>query len=306
MARNEEKSMSMLFRFREAQASELGLSGRTDRRPRVASSCKDLRQCERWRGEILRDISRKVSKIQDFGLTDYEVRDLNDEINKLLREKHHWENQIIALGGANYKRAAGKMTDAGGKEVPGARGYKFVLPCPTPPLTNLSSSSTKTADETAELESYKTLKVDMFSNPPPGYSGDSDELDGLLIASERAAEAEAWEEALDHLREDLELAMPDPLPVLPEAAFISLDEPKEEEAVVVEEKVVGGKRKAPKAPAGGKKSKVDGMESANSANGFVSVLKGEDLRPPKLLGVKEMEAWIVSKQKAALLKEYLD
>lgn len=64
-ARNEEKSMSMLFRFREAQASELGLSGRSDRRPRVASSCKDLRQCERWRGEILRDISRKVSKIQD-------------------------------------------------------------------------------------------------------------------------------------------------------------------------------------------------------------------------------------------------
>lgn len=58
------------------------------------------------------------------GLTDYEVRDLNDEINKLLREKHHWENQIIALGGANYKRAAGKMTDGDGKEVPGARGYK--------------------------------------------------------------------------------------------------------------------------------------------------------------------------------------
>ena len=57
--------MSMLFRFREAQASELGLVGRTDRRPRVASACKDLRQCERWRGEILRDISRKVSKIQD-------------------------------------------------------------------------------------------------------------------------------------------------------------------------------------------------------------------------------------------------
>lgn len=190
----------MLYRFREAQAAELGLAQRSDRRPRVASSCKDLRQCERWRGEILRDISRKVSKIQDgafpalcprrlgirrradllaplspsplpsrsahplallglprpifatsptltphpsshvpslranrptlpspaAGLTDYEVRDLNDEINKLLREKHHWENQIIALGGANYKRAAGKITDQDGREVPGQRGYKCV------------------------------------------------------------------------------------------------------------------------------------------------------------------------------------
>jgi pre-mRNA-splicing factor ISY1 len=59
-------------------------------------------------------------------LTDYEIRDINDQINKLLREKHHWENQIIALGGANYKRAAGKSTDADGREVPGQRGYKCV------------------------------------------------------------------------------------------------------------------------------------------------------------------------------------
>lgn len=65
VARNEEKAQSMLYRFREAQAAELGLVQKTDRRPRLAAHCKDLRQCERWRGEILREISRKVSKIQD-------------------------------------------------------------------------------------------------------------------------------------------------------------------------------------------------------------------------------------------------
>jgi hypothetical protein len=37
----------------------------SDRRPRMASSVSSLRDCERWRGEIVRDISRKVSKIQD-------------------------------------------------------------------------------------------------------------------------------------------------------------------------------------------------------------------------------------------------
>jgi pre-mRNA-splicing factor ISY1 len=58
------------------------------------------------------------------GLTDYEVRDVNDEINKLLREKNHWENQIIALGGANYKRGVPRMMDDSGREVPGSRGYK--------------------------------------------------------------------------------------------------------------------------------------------------------------------------------------
>jgi Isy1-like splicing family len=57
------------------------------------------------------------------GLTDYEVRDLNDEINKMMREKRHWENQIIALGGANYRRNVA-MLDDDGKEVPGTKGYK--------------------------------------------------------------------------------------------------------------------------------------------------------------------------------------
>jgi pre-mRNA-splicing factor ISY1 len=60
------------------------------------------------------------------GLTDYEVRDLNDEINRLMREKRHWENQIVALGGANYRRNVA-MLDDDGKEVPGTKGYKSVL-----------------------------------------------------------------------------------------------------------------------------------------------------------------------------------
>lgn len=55
----------MLYRFREAQAAELGLGTRGDKRPKMASACKSMRECERWRGEILREISRKVSKIQD-------------------------------------------------------------------------------------------------------------------------------------------------------------------------------------------------------------------------------------------------
>lgn len=31
------------------------------------------------------------------------IRDLNDEINKLLREKANWERRIIELGGPNYR-----------------------------------------------------------------------------------------------------------------------------------------------------------------------------------------------------------
>lgn len=58
------------------------------------------------------------------GLGEYKIRDLNDEINKLLREKSHWEDRVKELGGVDFKKTAPKMIDNEGKEVPGNRGYK--------------------------------------------------------------------------------------------------------------------------------------------------------------------------------------
>ncbi|KAF8622327.1 hypothetical protein AX15_007107, partial [Amanita polypyramis BW_CC] len=197
MARNEEKAQSMLYRFREAQAAELGLGTRADRRPRMASACKSLRECERWRGEILREISRKVSKIQDSGLTDYEVRDLNDEINKLLREKRHWENQIVALGGANYRRNVA-MLDADGKEVPGTKGYKyFGRAKDLPGVRELFQGRKKEEEEENQaLAFYKK-----FMNKGPEYYGDLDEGDGKLLHFEREVENEDLDEAHSSLKE---------------------------------------------------------------------------------------------------------
>lgn len=59
------------------------------------------------------------------GLGEFRIRDLNDEINKLMREKRHWEVQIKALGGPDHARVGPKMLDQDGKEVPGNRGYKY-------------------------------------------------------------------------------------------------------------------------------------------------------------------------------------
>ncbi|KAL9068249.1 MAG: hypothetical protein Q9157_006567, partial [Trypethelium eluteriae] len=119
MARNSEKAQSMLFRFRAAQAASLGIldAGRT-RRPKSITAQSSIPVCEKWRGQVLKEISRKVTKIQDASLSDYQLRDLNDEINKLMREKHMWEVQIRQLGGPNYMRA-GRTLDADGKEIPG-------------------------------------------------------------------------------------------------------------------------------------------------------------------------------------------
>ncbi|POY76019.1 hypothetical protein BMF94_0742 [Rhodotorula taiwanensis] len=344
MARNEEKAQSMLYRFREAQAAELGLVQKTDRRPRLAAQCKDLRQCERWRGEILREISRKVSKIQDAGLTDYEVRDLNDQINKLLREKFHWENQIVALGGANYKRASGKITDADGREVPGQRGYKyFGRARELPGVRELFATAAK---DQAEVESYKTVKVTMFDNAPPEYYGDSAEVgEGgrILLEAERKAELAAWEEAVSNLEDDLEDVPEIPFPSPHRIALNGPPAPWNG----VPAAASAGKRKAPSGRAGGKKKKLEDGSSAAAAaaaategddetledgadgedatmadgasvngsgardadaggggGGFESVFSPEQLQAPKLLTAQEMEKAIVQRQKAILLEEY--
>ncbi|KAJ1675009.1 NineTeen Complex (NTC) component, partial [Spiromyces aspiralis] len=115
----------MLNRFRELQAIELGLKKPKERRPYLASEVKSLEEAERWRRDVIKDISRGVSRIHDGSLTDTQIRDLNDEINKHLREKAHWEAQIKKLGGPDYRRIGPKMLDREGKELPGNRGYRY-------------------------------------------------------------------------------------------------------------------------------------------------------------------------------------
>ena len=76
--------------------------GDKERRPYLATECRDLNAADKWRQEILREIGKKVMEIQNAGLGEHRLRDLNDEINKLIREKGHWERQILKLGGPNY------------------------------------------------------------------------------------------------------------------------------------------------------------------------------------------------------------
>lgn len=105
-----------LARWRAAQNNE-GARKEQERRPYLASECRDLRKAEKWRMQIIREIAKKVAQIQNAGLGEFRIRDLNDEINKLLREKRHWEAQIKELGGPDYSRVGPRMLDHEGREV---------------------------------------------------------------------------------------------------------------------------------------------------------------------------------------------
>ncbi|PPQ96320.1 hypothetical protein CVT26_005683 [Gymnopilus dilepis] len=310
----------MLYRFREAQAAELGLGTRADRRPKMASACKSLRDCERWRGEILREISRKVSKIQDAGLTDYEVRDLNDEINKLLREKRHWENQIIALGGANYRRNVA-MLDDDGKEVPGTKGYKyFGRAKDLPGVRELFQSRKNEEEEENKVFSY----YKKYMNQGPEYYGDLDEIDGKLLAFEREAEEEDWEEAYINLREVLGLPSDTPIPKIPRpesTARTAISEPdrpptstKRKAGTEDEDVDMDAGEDSKKAKTTAATTATSGLAAAPdtdtarlhalTAAAYMPFLEVEHLMPPKLPTHEEMESVLLGLRKKALVEEY--
>ena len=48
-----------------------------------ASNCNDLKEAEKWRIQVIREASKKMSQIQNAGLGEFKIRDLNDEINKV-------------------------------------------------------------------------------------------------------------------------------------------------------------------------------------------------------------------------------
>jgi len=124
MARNEEKAQNMLNRWVAMKSEEF--RGKKERRPFLASECDNLSDSERWRRSILKEVSKKISIIQNDNLPEHKLRDLNDEINKLMREKGHWERRIVELAGPDYGKIQPKVADDDGTQVPGGRGsYRY-------------------------------------------------------------------------------------------------------------------------------------------------------------------------------------
>ena len=59
-----------------------------------------------------------MKKIQNAGLGEHAIRDLNDTINKLIREKYHWNRRILELskGKKDYNKEERKAMMLAEKE----------------------------------------------------------------------------------------------------------------------------------------------------------------------------------------------
>eukprot|EP00003_Mantamonas_plastica_P009392 TRINITY_DN1875_c0_g1_i1.p1 TRINITY_DN1875_c0_g1~~TRINITY_DN1875_c0_g1_i1.p1 ORF type:complete len:267 (-),score=87.82 TRINITY_DN1875_c0_g1_i1:19-819(-) len=189
MARNEEKSQSMLNRYLAAKNG----APKNERRPYLASLCESLPAAERWRRQILREISQKITAIQNTMLGEHKIRDLNDEINKLMRIKHHWEKRIVELGGSNYAKSAPPILDANGQPVRGKRNYfYFGAAKDLPGVKELFEAESQLFED--RKSSKKKSRHQLYKGINHDYYGMRDDDDGLLVELESEVESKMLEE----------------------------------------------------------------------------------------------------------------
>ena len=188
MARNEEKAQLMLNKW--VTMKESFNSGQAqERRPFLASDCGSLADCEKWRMQIVREVTKKVASVQNAGLGEHKLRDLNDTINKLLREKGHWQRRIRELGGPDYNALEPKALDAEGRPLPGGGGYRYFGAARDLP-------GVKELFEAPPPVKKRRTRGDMMKRVTPDYYGFRDDDDGgLLKAAEAAVEAPILEAA---------------------------------------------------------------------------------------------------------------
>ncbi|CAH8260990.1 unnamed protein product [Arabidopsis lyrata] len=240
MARNEEKAQSMLNRFITQKEAEKKKP--KERRPFLASECRDLSEADKWRQQILREIGSKVAEIQNEGLGEHRLRDLNDEINKLLRERYHWERRIVELGGPNYSKHSAKMTDLEGNIIdvpnPSGRGpgYRYFGAAKKLPGVR------ELFEKPPELRKRKT-RYDIYKRIDASYYGYRDDEDGILEKLERNAEGvmrkrsvEEWRR-LDEVRKEARKGASEVVSVGAAAAAAREVLFEEEEDVVEEERM---------------------------------------------------------------------
>jgi len=187
MARNAEKAQAMLNRLVQARKDEARLN--KEKRPTLASEVDDLSSCEKWRREVLKDIAKEVTNIQNGSLGEHKIRDMNDIINKFLREKRHWERQIKFLGGPDYQLTSPPILDADGRNAIGVDGYYyFGAARELPGVRELFERQIPEEKRRTRGELHQLIDAD--------YYGYRDDDDGLLVKLEKKQEEKAIKESV--------------------------------------------------------------------------------------------------------------
>ena len=126
----------------------------------------------------------KLQEIQNPGLGEHAIRDLNDGINKKLREKHHWNKRIKELGGPDYRAIEKKQQlEHGEDNLHLQSGYRYFGAAKDLP-------GVKELFAKQRAQQVKRKRVDIYKNITPDYYGWREEEDGVLLELEQEATRE--------------------------------------------------------------------------------------------------------------------
>lgn len=167
------------------------------RRPSLPSECHSVVEAEKWRLQVVRSVTRKVSEIQNVGLGEHKIRDLNDQINKLLREKANWQRRIKDLGGPDYFALEPPPSD-GDSRRPG--GYRYFGAARTlPGVKELFADEKPTKKAKTRSQLNKHITADYFGFRDTVFAPNLLEVEA---AKERQLKEEARQLELSQQKDD--------------------------------------------------------------------------------------------------------
>lgn len=188
MARNEEKALTLFNKWQTFKKDFHSVS--SNKRPLHASECESIQDAEKWRRELVRDLTKKIAAIRNGSLGEHRIRELNDEINKMMRQKHYWEIRVRELGGTI---AQGKqLHDVEGKELPGAPGYRYYGAAKD--LPGVRELFAEQDEESALRKQKKRSRAELYKFVTPDYYGYRDDDDGVLLPLEQEREEQMQHE----------------------------------------------------------------------------------------------------------------
>jgi len=196
MARPAEKARAMLNRWvkmrEEGNAPAISNNAR-GRRPKLASECEHLGDAEYYRDQIMREVTGMIDKIQNPALGEHTIRDVNDEINRKFREKHHWNKRIFELskGSIDYNKKERSAqieegdvqflaeTNNGKRHGPTYRYYGAAKDLP-----GVKELLVKQHEKMKSMRLKKRGPNEIYRHITQSYFGWRDEEDGVLLELE--------------------------------------------------------------------------------------------------------------------------
>lgn len=146
-------------------------------------ACDRLPIAEQARKELLREISRKISKIQNKALEETEIRKLNDELNEMARRKYAWDRRIHELGGIERKTV--QLQDRFGLETPNVHGTFFFGRAKELPEAQATLQPHR--EDTSALDKERAELMERLDYRYYGFDDELEDL-GMLEAEKKAEE----------------------------------------------------------------------------------------------------------------------